>query len=83
MLKTKKEKIPPILGTRGIINNNFDKTQEFVNYFEGTFRSNPPMDRDREKFTGVVNKQVHTEYRDTINVQETTTEEHHRNPCAP
>ncbi|GJQ79219.1 hypothetical protein Trydic_g5464 [Trypoxylus dichotomus] len=74
ILKTKKEKIPPILGTRAIINNNSDKTEEFANYLEGTFRPNPPMGRDHEKFTDVTNKQVHTEYRDTINVQETTTE---------
>ncbi|GJQ79208.1 hypothetical protein Trydic_g5454 [Trypoxylus dichotomus] len=33
------------------------------------------MDRDHEKFTDVINKQVHTEYRNTINVQETTIEE--------
>ncbi|GJQ76215.1 hypothetical protein Trydic_g1956 [Trypoxylus dichotomus] len=33
------------------------------------------MDMDHEKFTDVINKQVHMEYRDTINVQETTTEE--------
>ncbi|GJQ75412.1 hypothetical protein Trydic_g23581 [Trypoxylus dichotomus] len=32
------------------------------------------MERDYEKFTDVINKQVHTEYRDTINAQETTTE---------
>ncbi|GJQ74914.1 hypothetical protein Trydic_g9544 [Trypoxylus dichotomus] len=75
ILKTKEEKIPPILRTRGIINNNSDKTEEFANYFGETFRPNPPVDRDHEKFTEVINKQVHTECRDTINVQETTTEE--------
>ncbi|GJQ68514.1 hypothetical protein Trydic_g17085 [Trypoxylus dichotomus] len=32
------------------------------------------MDRDYEKFTDVINKQVHSEYRDTINVQKTTIE---------
>ncbi|GJQ79246.1 hypothetical protein Trydic_g5490 [Trypoxylus dichotomus] len=69
------EKIPPILGTRGIISNNSDKTEEFANYFEWTFRPNPPVDTDHEKFTDVINKQVHTAYRDTINVQETTTKE--------
>ncbi|GJQ76331.1 hypothetical protein Trydic_g2054 [Trypoxylus dichotomus] len=63
ILKTKKEKIPPILGTRGIMNNNSDKTEEFSNYF------------DHERFTDVINKQVHTEYRDAVNFQETATEE--------
>ncbi|GJQ65130.1 hypothetical protein Trydic_g7274 [Trypoxylus dichotomus] len=58
-----------------IINNNSDKTEEFANYFEKTFRLNPPVDRNREKNTDVINKEVHTEYRDTINIQETTTEE--------
>ncbi|GJQ75503.1 hypothetical protein Trydic_g17590 [Trypoxylus dichotomus] len=67
--------MPPILGACGIINNNSDKTEKFANYFEGTFRSNPPVDRYHEKFTNVINKQVHTEYRDTIDIQETTTEE--------
>ncbi|GJQ75477.1 hypothetical protein Trydic_g17566 [Trypoxylus dichotomus] len=33
------------------------------------------VDRDHEKFTDVINKQVHTEYRNTMNVQETTIEE--------
>ncbi|GJQ66195.1 hypothetical protein Trydic_g4254 [Trypoxylus dichotomus] len=33
------------------------------------------MDRDYERCTDVINKQVHTEYRNTTNVQETTTEE--------
>ncbi|GJQ87960.1 hypothetical protein Trydic_g12890 [Trypoxylus dichotomus] len=75
ILKTKKEKIPLILGTRGIINNNSDKTKEFANYFEGTFRPNPPVDRDHEKFSDVINKQVYTEYKDVIDVQETTTVE--------
>ncbi|GJQ79350.1 hypothetical protein Trydic_g16211 [Trypoxylus dichotomus] len=65
-----KKKIPPILGT-----HNSDKTEEFANYFEGTFRHNPPVEKNHEKFTDVINKQVHTEYRDTITVQETTTEE--------
>ncbi|GJQ78250.1 hypothetical protein Trydic_g2578 [Trypoxylus dichotomus] len=82
MLETKKEKIPPIRGTRGIINNNFDKTEEFANYFEGTFRPSPPMDRDHEKFTDVINKQVRTEYRDTINVDRGTPQ-HYKNTCGP
>ncbi|GJQ73278.1 hypothetical protein Trydic_g13650 [Trypoxylus dichotomus] len=59
----------------GTINNNSDKTEEFATYFEGTFRPNPPVGRDHEKFTDIINKQVYTEYRDTINVQETTTGE--------
>ncbi|GJQ88084.1 hypothetical protein Trydic_g13096 [Trypoxylus dichotomus] len=75
ILKTKKEKIPPILGTHGIINNNSDKTEEFANYFEGIFHSNLPVDTDHEKFTDVIYKQVHTKCRDAIGVQETTTEE--------
>ncbi|GJQ71621.1 hypothetical protein Trydic_g11321 [Trypoxylus dichotomus] len=73
ILKTKKEKIPPILGTHDIINNNSDRTEEFANCFEGTFGPNPPVDRDHEKFTDIINKQVHTEYRDAIDVQESTT----------
>ncbi|GJQ64862.1 GPRDIH1 [Trypoxylus dichotomus] len=44
------------------------------NYFERTFRFNPPVDRDHEKFTDVINKDQ-TEYRDSINNQEPTTDE--------
>ncbi|GJQ70781.1 hypothetical protein Trydic_g709 [Trypoxylus dichotomus] len=85
ILKTKKEKIPPILGTCGIINNNSDKSEESANYFEGIFRPNPPVDRDHEKFTDVINEQLRTEYKDTINVHETTTEElrNIKIPCGP
>ncbi|GJQ72596.1 hypothetical protein Trydic_g1261 [Trypoxylus dichotomus] len=84
MLKTKKEKIPPILGTRGIINNNFDKTEEFANHFEGIFRPNPPMGRDHEKSTDVINKQMHTEYRGTSpRNDDRGTPEHYKNPCGP
>ncbi|GJQ74176.1 hypothetical protein Trydic_g19090 [Trypoxylus dichotomus] len=39
------------------------------------FRPNPPVDTNHEKFTDVINKQVHMEYRNIINIQETTTEE--------
>ncbi|GJQ66405.1 hypothetical protein Trydic_g4421 [Trypoxylus dichotomus] len=68
---TKKDKTPPILGARGIINNS-GKTEEFANYLEGTFRANPLVDMTHVQFT---DKQVHTEYRGTINIQETTIEE--------
>ncbi|GJQ68588.1 hypothetical protein Trydic_g17139 [Trypoxylus dichotomus] len=64
----------PILGARGIINNS-DKIEEFATYFEGTFRSNPPAERNYEKLTDVMSKQVHTTHRDTINIHQTTTEE--------
>ncbi|GJQ88441.1 hypothetical protein Trydic_g9507 [Trypoxylus dichotomus] len=52
-----------------------DNDIDTVYYFEGTFHPNPPVDRDHEKFTDVFNKQVHAEYRDAIDVQETMTEE--------
>ncbi|GJQ77831.1 hypothetical protein Trydic_g16086 [Trypoxylus dichotomus] len=69
------DKVPPTLGAPEIINNNSVKIEEFANYFEGTFRRNLLVDRNHEKFTDVINKGLHTEYRDITNIQETTTEE--------
>ncbi|GJQ87970.1 hypothetical protein Trydic_g12899 [Trypoxylus dichotomus] len=57
------------------MNNNSDKTEEFVNYFEAIFRRHSPMDKNHEKFINAINKQVHTEFKGTIHIEETMTEE--------